>query len=202
MENTTAHEAMALTGRQQAFAFIAAKCTYAQAVCLKEIHDTKAYEPLGLTWEDYCHQHAGIGRTTAETIIKRLEEFGEAYFRLSILVRISDDAFRQIQERVTAQTIELDGESIPLTAGNAAKIRAGIRRLQEEARRLNNAYRVPTRVTEWSIRIDDATKAIVGRARLGRALPNEEAASLRSLARHVVTQWSEIVEMLRSPTEE
>jgi hypothetical protein len=37
---------------------------------------------------------------------------------------------------------------------------------------------------------------------LGRALPNEEAASLRSLARHVVTQWSEIVEMLRSPTEE
>jgi hypothetical protein len=151
MENTAAlHEAMAITGRQQAFAFIASKCTYAQAVCLKEIHDTKAYETLGLTWEDYCRQHCGIGRTTAETIIHRLEEFGEAYFRFAAIVRISPDTFRDIRDRVTATTIDLGGEEIPLIPENAAKIRAGIRRLQEEVRRLNNAYRVPTRVTEWT----------------------------------------------------
>jgi len=151
MENTAAlHEAMAITGRQPAFAFIASKCTYAQAVCLKEIHDNKAYEPLGLTWEDYCRQHCGIGRTTAETIIHRLEEFGEAYFRFAAIVRISPDTFRDIRDRVTATTIDLGGEEIPLIPENAAKIRPGIRRLQDEARRLNNAYRVPTRVTEWT----------------------------------------------------
>src|SRR5437899_3027032 len=124
METNTVFEAGALTGRQQAFAMIASKCTYAQAVCLKEIHDTRAYETLGLTWEDFCSQHAGISRVTAETIIRRLDEFGEAYFRLAALVRISPDAFRQIAGRVTAETIQLDGEQIPLTSANACKIRA------------------------------------------------------------------------------
>src|SRR5438445_338324 len=73
METNTVFEAGALTGRQQAFAMIASQCTYAQAVCLKEIHDTRAYETLGLTWEDFCSQHAGISRVTAETIIRRLD---------------------------------------------------------------------------------------------------------------------------------
>src|SRR5436305_9967717 len=98
MELNTAFDAGALTGRQQAFAMIASKCTYAQAVCLKEIHQTRAYEQVGLTWEEFCSQQAGISRITAETIIRRLDEFGEAYFRLAALVRISPDAFRQIAD--------------------------------------------------------------------------------------------------------
>src|SRR5262252_3365558 len=115
MEQNSVFDAAVLTGRQQAFAMIASKCTYAQAVCLKEIHDTRAYEPLGLTWEQFCNQHAGVCRATAETIIRRLDEFGEAYFRLAALVRISDDAYRNIAASVTAETIELEGEQIPLT---------------------------------------------------------------------------------------
>ena len=136
MDNSSILEAGALTGRQQAFAMIASKCTYAQAVCLKQIHDTRAYEKLDLTWEQYCSQHAGVGRTAAEAIIKRLDEFGEAYFRLAAITRISDDTFRQIADRVAAETIELNGEQIPITSDNAAKFRAGIRRLQDELRRL------------------------------------------------------------------
>jgi hypothetical protein len=197
MEQNTIFEAGALTGKQQAFAMIAAKCTYAQALCLKEIRETRAYEPLGLTWEQYCTQHAGIGRTSAETIIHRLDEFGETYFRLAALVRISPDAFRQIADRVTGETIHLDGEQIPLTSDNAAKIRAGIKRLQEEVRRLNNHYRVPTRVTEYGIRVDDVIEAVTARAKLARALPHDEAAALRSLARHALNKWSEIDEMLK-----
>jgi hypothetical protein len=181
MENNALHDAVALTGRQQAFAMIASKCTYAQAVCLKEIHETRGYEQLGVTWEQYCSQYCGIGRTAAENIIRRLDEFGEAYFRFSALVRISPDAFRQI------------------TADNAAKIRAGIRRLQDDVRRLNNHYRVPTRVLELGIRADDIFTAISSRARLGRALPHDEAAGIRSLARHSITKWTEIEEMLKPP---
>jgi len=197
MPDTATIEAGLTTGRQQAFAMIASKCTYAQAVCLKQIHDTRAYEKLGVTWEQYCPQFCGIGRTAAENIIKRLDEFGEDYFRLSALVRISPDTYREIRDRVTAETIDLDGEQIPLTSDNAQKIRAGIRKLQDEVRRLNNHYRVPTRITEFGTRVDDVLNAVATRARLGRALPNDEAAALRSLTRHILTKCTEIEEMLK-----
>jgi len=49
-------------GRQQAYALVANQCTAAQAQCLKEIHDTRAYQTYGLTWEQFCDQHAGISR--------------------------------------------------------------------------------------------------------------------------------------------
>ena len=199
MQNEATFNAGALTGRQQAFASIASHCTYAQAVLLKEIHDTRAYEKLGLSWEDYCSQHCGISRGTAETIIRRLDEFGEIYFRLSALVRISDVTLREIRDRVTAATIELDGEQIPLTPENAQRIRAGIRRLQDETRRLNNHFRVPTRVTEFGIRLDDVLTSVTARARLGRALPNDEASALRSLIRHTINKWTELEEMLMPP---
>jgi len=199
MENNTLVEAAAITARQQVFAMFASKCLYAQAVCLREIHDTKAYQHLGLTWEEYCTQHAGISRPHAESIIKRLEEFGEAYFRLCAVVRVSPDLFRELRDRVTAETIELDGEKIALVPENTQKIRAGINRLRDEIRRLNNQFRVPTRVVEFGIREDDVLKAVTARAHLGRALPNAEASGLLSLTRHVLTKWSEIEEMLRQP---
>ena len=198
MELTPSVEAGLLTGRQQAFAMIATKCTYAQAVCLKQIHDTRAYEEFALSWEDYCPKHVGISRVYADKIIHRLEEFGEAYFRLAAIARISTDLFRQIADRVTAETVELDGEQIPLVPENAQKIRAGIRRLQDEVRRLSNQFRVPTKIVEIGIREDDVLKAITARARLGRALPNDEAAGIRSLAHHSMNKWSEILEMLKA----
>ena len=199
MELTPSVDAGLLTGREQAFAMIAAKCTYAQAVCLKQIHDTKAYEQFNLTWEDYCPKHVGISRVQAERIIHRLDEFGEAWFRLSALARISTDFFRQIQDRATADTIELDGEQIPLTPENTQKIRAGIRRLQDEVRRLNNHYRIPTRLVEHGLRVDESLKFIETRARLGRALPNDEAAGLRSLIRHTIDKCTELEAMLITP---
>jgi hypothetical protein len=200
MEHIEIFEAGAATGRHQAFAMIASKCTYAQAVCLKEMHDTKAYTKLGLTWEDYCTQYCGLGRTAVENIIKRLDEFGEAYFRLSALVRISPDTFRDFQACVTAVTIDLDGEQIPLIPENAQKIRAGIRRLQDETRRLQNQFRVPTHITEFGIRVDDVLGDVLKRARLGRALPHDELSSLRALIRHALNKCTELEEMLKPPT--
>jgi len=190
MQPTPTLDAGMLAGRQQAFAMIATKCTYAQAVCLKEIHDTHAYEEFGLSWNDFCPKHVGISRVHADSLIHRLDEFGEAYFRLAAIARISTDLFRQIADRVTAATIELDGEQIPLVPENAQRIRAGIRRLQDEVRRLSNQFRVPTKIVEIGIREDDVLKAITARARLGRALPNDEAAGIRSLAHHSMNKWS------------
>jgi hypothetical protein len=199
METNTAFEAGALTGRHQAFAMLATKCTYAQAVCLRDIRHTRAYETLGLNWEDFCARHAGISRVTAETIIRRLDEFGEAYFRLCAIVRISPDTFRHLADRINPETIELNGEQIPLTSDNACKIRAGIARLHAEVRRLHNQFRAPTRVIEFGIRVDDVLEAVSKRARLGRALPHDELASLHALAHHAHTKWGELAEMLAPP---
>src|SRR5689334_17437656 len=174
MKHEAIFDAGALTGRQQAFAMMASHCNYAQAVSLKAVHEARAYEQVGLNWEEYCSRHAGISRGTAESIIHRLDEFGEAYFRLAALVRISPDTFRQVADRLSAECIDLDGEQIPLVSGNAGKIRAGIKRLQDEARRLNNCYRLPTRIVEYGIRLDDVVSAVSQRAQLGRALPHEE----------------------------
>jgi len=194
--NPTLSDAALLTGRQQAFAMIASHCSFAQAQCLREIHETRAYEHFGVSWEQFCSQHAGISRVTAESLIRRLDEFGEAYFRLSSIARISPEIFRQIADRVTAETIELNGEQIPLTPDNSEKIRAGVQRLRDEIRRLHNQFRVPTHIVEYGIRVDDVLKAVMKRAEIARALPKDELSSLRALARHAIAEWTQVAEML------
>ena len=39
-------------GRQQAFSVIAAKCSAAQAITMKNIKESRVYEQLGFTWDN------------------------------------------------------------------------------------------------------------------------------------------------------
>jgi hypothetical protein len=55
-------ESGAWVGRQQAFAVIAGKCSAAQAAALQEIKQSRVYESLGLTWQEYCPRFAGMTR--------------------------------------------------------------------------------------------------------------------------------------------
>jgi hypothetical protein len=113
-------------GRRQAFALIARGCSAAEAQCLKAIKDDAGYKSLGLTWEQFCDQHAGMSRATADRIIERLEEFGEAYFQLSQVMRISPERYRMVEGAVADQTIEFRGEKIPITRENSARIAAAV----------------------------------------------------------------------------
>ncbi|HUI54629.1 MAG TPA: hypothetical protein VLY04_06635 [Bryobacteraceae bacterium] len=122
-------------GRQQAFAVIASKCSAAQAVAIKQLRESRAHEKLGLTWDEFCPKHLGIMRECADRYIRQLEEFGASYFNLSQIARISPDSYRQIADKVQADSIEIEGENIPLTLGNAARIRAGVKRLRAQLRR-------------------------------------------------------------------
>ena len=47
-------DAGAWIGRQQAFAVIGSQCSAAQAISLKHVKESRAYEQLGLTWEEFC----------------------------------------------------------------------------------------------------------------------------------------------------
>src|SRR5258705_504524 len=85
----TSSNTATLLGRQQAYAIIGNQCSAAQAQCLKELHDSHAYQSYGLTWDQFCEQHTGISRSQADRIISQLEEFGENSSRLSQLTAIS-----------------------------------------------------------------------------------------------------------------
>jgi hypothetical protein len=117
-------------GRRQAFALIANGCSAADAQCLKAIKDNAGYKSLGLTWELFCEQRAGMSRASADRIIDRLEEFGEAYFQLSRIMRISPERYRMVEGAVADQTIEFQGEKIPITRENSVRIAAAVDALQ------------------------------------------------------------------------
>lgn len=124
-------------GRWQAFALIANGCSAAEAQCLKAIKDDARYKSLGLTWEGFCDRHAGMSRSTADRIIDRLEEFGEAYFQLSQVMRISPERYRMVEGAVADRSIEFQGEKIPITRENSARIAAAVDallRANEDAR--------------------------------------------------------------------
>ena len=75
-------EAGTWIGRHQAFGLMASQYSAVDAECLRQIRDNKYYKVLGLTWEEFCGRHTGVDRKTADRIVERLEEFGEAYFNL------------------------------------------------------------------------------------------------------------------------
>ena len=142
-------------GRGQAFSFVANHCSAAQAECLTRIRKDGLYKALNLTWDEFCKQHAGASRAHADEIIRRLEEFGAAYFRLSEIIRISPQSYRTMQATVKGEAIEVGGESIPITPENAPRIRQSISALRTELRRTQAAQaRYSLGITQLQARLD------------------------------------------------
>ena len=197
----TAHElidAGAWIGRQQAFALIGNKCDAAQAQCLREIRESRAYEKLGVTWDEFCPRYAAISRSKADDLIRRLDEFGEAYFRICEVARISPEAYRQIADRVQGETLELDGEAVPLLPENAPRIRQGIRNLRAEIHRLaEDRQRHTSGIVELSDRLDNLLRD-VNRRIDGRLLPDSERAALRGLAASAIGKFRRVSKALES----
>jgi hypothetical protein len=142
-------------GRGQAFSFVANHCSAAQAECLTRIRKDGLYKALNLTWDEFCNQHAGVSRAHADEIIRRLQEFGAAYFRLSEIIRISPQSFRTMQATVKGEAIEVGGESIPITPENAPRIRQAISALRTELRGTQAAQaRYSLGITQLQARLD------------------------------------------------
>lgn len=122
-------------GLQQAFAIVSGSCSAARAQCLRQVRDSKMLDDLGLTWDEFCKDYAGVSRQHAE--------FGDAYFRLSEIARVSSRTYRQIAAHVDGETIDIDGEKLALTPANAVRIRAAIQSLRNRARPAAAAGRPP-----------------------------------------------------------
>jgi len=152
------------SGLQKAFAIVTGSCSAARAQCLKQVRDSKMLDDLGLTWDEFCKDYAGISRPHADSLIRQHAEFGDAYFRLSEIARVSPGAYRQIAAAVDGDSIEIDGEKIALLPANAARIRAAIQALRHRARPAGQGSRPPANLVELQIRVDalaaDIDKAI------------------------------------------
>ena len=122
------------TGLQNAFAAVAGSCSAARAQCLKQVRDSGILDSLGLTWDEFCTEHAGISCGHADHLILQYNKFGDAYFRLSEIARVSSKTFQQIAGHVVSDNggdvLEIEGQKLALVPENAAKIRAAIHSLR------------------------------------------------------------------------
>jgi hypothetical protein len=113
-------------GRKQAFTLIAGRCSAASVVCLRKIREGKRYRALGLTWEEFCRQRAGISRAFADRMIQQLEQLGPAWFELSAVTRITPDQFRKIADAITDEGLTYAGEPIEIIPENAPMLAQAI----------------------------------------------------------------------------
>jgi hypothetical protein len=190
------------TGLQKAFAAVAGSCSAARAQCLKQVRDSQILDSLGLTWDEFCTEHAGISRGHADHLIRQYDQFGDAYFRLSEIARVSSKTFEQIADHVVSDNagavLEIDGAKLALVPENAARIRAAIQTLRNQVRRPPAPERPSAGVIELQIRVDalaaDIARAI---AKLVPDLPNDgERAALRGLSVYTVNKFRAIARQL------
>ena len=120
-------------GRKHAFAEMAGRCSAADAECLRQVRNKKMYRRLKMTWSEFCKQHLGMSRSTADLAIQRLEEFGPAYFVLAQATGITAGEYRRIQSAVHGQNLLHAGEQIPIQAENAPRLAAAVEALQKQA---------------------------------------------------------------------
>ena len=113
-------------GRKQAFTLIAGRCSAATVVCLRKIREGKRYRALGLTWEEFCRQRAGVSRAWADKVIQQLEQLGPPWFELSSVTRITPDQFRQIADAVTDEGLSYAGDTIEIIPENAPMLAQAI----------------------------------------------------------------------------
>jgi len=181
-------------GRHQALAWIANRCSAADAHALREIRERKLYRALDLTWEDFCRDHTGFSSKTADRVIEKLEEFGDSYFHLTEILKIPAPEYRALQSAIEDNTLEFEGRRIPITRENTRELmeairslRAKIEKQQQDSwltslqKRLDRAAgdaAAALRRTEGTERdllmlmIEDHVDRIVEAAKAGQALPS------------------------------
>jgi len=183
-------------GLQQAFAILAGNCSAARAQCLKQVRDSKMLDDLGFTWEEFCKDYAGISRPHADSLIRQHAEFGDAYFRLSEIARVSPRTYRQIAAHVDGETIEIDGEKLALTPANAGRIRAAIQSLRGRTRSAASAVRPPADLIELQVRAD-ALAADIAKS-IGALNPLESRNPHRGLITYVTNKLRTLARQLEA----
>ena len=116
-------------GRRQAYSLIAGTCSAADAKCLHELRETRAHKRAGLTWEEFCKERIGMGRSTVDQIIRQWKEFGPTYFTLHQITSITADEFRTIRGAIEDGSLRYRDAAIPIQAEQAPRLLEAVREL-------------------------------------------------------------------------
>jgi hypothetical protein len=130
MNENTDHQALGTwLGRRQAYSVIAGTCSAADAKCLHEMRESKAYRTSGLTWDDFCKQHVGMHRSKVDQLIRYFSEFGPTYFTLHQLTGVTADEYRAIHGAIEDGSLRWRDATIPIQAEHAPRLLEAVREL-------------------------------------------------------------------------
>ena len=130
-------------GRHQALGMVASRCSAADAECLRSIRQGGRYKRLGLSWERFCSERAGISRAQADRLIRQLEEFGPNYFRLAEMTEVSPATYRLVAGSVSDAGIQVDGETVAICPDNRDRIVAAVEAARKRAKLKTDASERP-----------------------------------------------------------
>jgi hypothetical protein len=192
-------------GRKQAFSLMAGRCSAADAECIRKMRGDRTYRALGLNWDKFCRERLGISRSTADSIVRQLEEFGPAFFTLAQVMHITADEYRRIASAVSGGKLLHAGEEIPIEAENAPRLAVAIedlrrqRKAEAAARPSTNHQAMDSQATGAGIdavfeKIEGALEAVSQDLEHACALPLDAArrANLRTLLLRTINRLGEL----------
>ena len=118
-------------GQNQAFGFLAGRCSAAQAETIRRPRNEKLYKRVTEHWKEFCPQYLKMSGTQADSIIRLWEEFGAGYFEIAQLTRVSAETYRALAPAVDNGVLNLNGEQIELTIENSRKVAAAVSKVRQ-----------------------------------------------------------------------
>ena len=145
-------------GQNQAFGFLAGRCSAAQAETIRRLRNEKLYKRVTEHWKEFCPQYLKMSGTQADSVIRLWEEFGAGYFEIAQLTRVSPETYRALAPAVENGVLNLNGEQIELTIENSRKVAAAVSQVR---RSLPSKTPADLPVTERIDRLNHLCTAII-----------------------------------------
>jgi hypothetical protein len=145
-------------GQNQAFGFLAGRCSAAQAETIRRLRNEKLYKRVTEHWKEFCPRYLKMSGTQADSIIRLWEEFGAGYFEIAQLTRVSPETYRALAPAVENGVLNLNGEQIELTIENSRKVAAAVSQVR---RSLPSKAPADLPVIERIDRLDQLCTAII-----------------------------------------
>jgi hypothetical protein len=121
----------ALVGERKTLSKMAGSCSAADALCLRKIRESKQYLSKTKTWEEFCPKYLGIDRSTADRLIRVLEEFGPESFETMGQLGLTPKQYRLLAPQVQGKALHHAGEAIRLLPENGPQIHAALREIRQ-----------------------------------------------------------------------
>jgi hypothetical protein len=111
---------------------IAGRCTPGLAPLLKRWRDERRYKAYCSRWSAFCVQHLNITRSEADKLIRMWEQYGDRFFQLAAVTRITASTFRHIAPAVKDGALYFRGQAIPLLPEYAEEIARAVAVLRSD----------------------------------------------------------------------